>query len=246
MCSGPQVRNLLSVSHQMQIEVLLFGRLREAARERTLRRELDPGATAADLWAGLRSIYPALANGSGGVRVAVNETYSDWDVHLKDGDVVAFIPPVAGGAVGDARVAAVYVAITQDALDARRLEEMVRGNADGAICTFSGVVRDYHEGREVSHLEYEAYAGMAEAEMRRIGEEALETTGASAVALWHRIGPLGVGEASVVVSASAPHRAEAFAACRYAIDALKERAPIFKKEHGPAGERWVEGDTPPA
>jgi molybdopterin synthase catalytic subunit len=228
----------------MHIEVLLFGRLREAARERSLRRDLDPGATASDLWAGLRSAYPALGNGAGGVRVAVNETYCDWDVRLKDGDVVAFIPPVAGGAVGDARVAAVYVAITADVLDARHLEEMVRGNGDGGVCTFSGVVRDHHEGREVTHLEYESYAGMAEAEMRRIGEEALETTGASAVALWHRVGSLEVGEASVVVSASAPHRAEAFAACRYAIDALKDRAPIFKKEHGPAGQRWVEGDAP--
>ena len=110
MCSGLPGRNLFSVTPQMRIEVLLFGRLREAARERSLRRDLDPSATASDLWADLRSAYPALANGAGGVRVAVNETYCDWDVRLNDGDVVAFIPVAVGlvdrhahsaGAVGE-------------------------------------------------------------------------------------------------------------------------------------------------
>jgi molybdopterin converting factor subunit 1 len=229
----------------MRVEVLLFGRLREVAKERSLRRELAAGATAADLWWALRSACPSLGEAATGIRVAVNETYCSWDTELNEGDVVAFIPPVAGGAADEARVTAVYVAITEEALDARHLEKMVRGDADGAVCTFSGVVRNHHEGRVVDRLEYEAYAAMAEAEMRRIGEEALTRTGASAMALWHRIGQLGVGESSVVVSASAAHRAEAFEACRYAIDALKERAPIFKKEHGPAGELWVEGDTHP-
>jgi molybdopterin synthase catalytic subunit/molybdopterin converting factor small subunit len=234
---------------QMHVEVLLFGRLREVARQRALRRELAPGATPADLWGALMSwcpALPALDDGAARVRVAVNETYCRWDTELRDGDVVAFIPPVAGGAVDDPRVSAVHVRITEAVLDARHLERMVRGDSDGAVCSFTGVVRDHHEGRVVDHLEYEAYVEMAEAEMRRVGEEALERTGASAVALWHRIGRLAVGEASVVVSASAAHRAEAFAACRYGIDALKERAPIFKKEHGPAGELWVEDGGQPS
>jgi molybdopterin synthase catalytic subunit len=105
------------------------------------------------------------------------------------------------------------------------------------------VVRNHAEGRAVERLEYEAYPEMAEPQMRRIGEEALRRTGATAVALWHRTGTLEVGEASVVVSASAPHRAEAFEACRYAIDTLKADVPIWKKEHGEGGAVWVDETT---
>lgn len=222
------------------VEVLLFGRLREATRQRSLHVDAPADATPAALWEQLVCMHPALGDGAGGVRAAVNEVYREWDARLQPGDVVAFIPPVAGGAAAGGGVSAVHVAITDGALDARRLEARVRGDGDGAVCTFSGTVRNNHQGRAVERLEYEAYAAMAQAEMRRIGEEALQRSGASAIALWHRVGGLEVGEASVVVSAAAPHRAEAFEACRYAIDELKMRAPIFKKEHGPTGDVWVE------
>jgi molybdopterin synthase catalytic subunit len=134
----------------------------------------------------------------------------------------------------------VHVLLTTDALDASAAEALVRTDADGGVCTFTGVVRNHAEGRAVERLEYEAYPEMAEPQMRRIGEEALRRTGATAVALWHRTGSLGIGEASVVVSASAPHRAEAFEACRYAIDTLKADVPIWKKEHGEGGAVWVD------
>lgn len=222
----------------LRVEVLLFGRLREAAGERSLRVEAPEGATPRRLWMGLETGVPALRGGDRGVRVAVNEMYTDWERPLSEGDVVAFIPPVAGGAEAGGRV---WVRLSAEPLDARELELLVRSDGDGAVCTFSGVVRDHHEGREVTALEYEAYAGMAEAEMERAGTEALRRSGARAIALWHRTGLLAVGDASVVVAAAAAHRAAAFDACRLGIDLLKERAPIWKKEHGPAGEVWVEG-----
>ncbi len=125
-------------------------------------------------------------------------------------------------------------------LDPAAAEALVRTDADGAVCTFTGVVRNHAEGRSVDSLEYEAYPEMAEPQMRHIGEEALRRTGGTAVVLWHRTGTLSIGEASVVVSASAPHRAEAFEACRYAIDTLKADVPIWKKEHGDGGAVWVD------
>jgi molybdopterin synthase catalytic subunit len=168
--------------------------------------------------------------------VAVNEEYASWDRPVQAGDAVAFIPPVAGGAPEPA----VHVRLTTDPLDSAAAEALVRTDADGAVCTFTGVVRNHAEGRAVDHLEYEAYPEMAEPQMRRVGEEALRRTGATAVVLWHRTGSLAIGEASVVVSASAPHRAEAFEACRYAIDTLKAEVPIWKKEHGDGGAVWVD------
>jgi molybdopterin synthase catalytic subunit len=112
----------------------------------------------------------------------------------------------------------------------------------GAICTFTGVVRDNSRGRSVTHLEYEAYAEMATAEMRRIAGEIAERWPEARVAMAHRTGRLEIGEASVVVSVSCPHRAEAIDACRWGIDRLKESVPIWKKEHAPDGTFWIEGD----
>lgn len=219
----------------VHVEVLLFARLREVAGRRAVEVTLPADASADDLWTVVVGTLPVLRGARGGVRVAINERYAAWDDALHDGDVVAFIPPVAGGS-GER----VHVRVGAGPIDPRELERLVRSDADGALCTFSGVVRDHHEGRAVERLEYEAYAAMAEGELRRIGAAALERSGASAVALWHRIGALVVGETSVVVSAAAPHRAEAFEACRYAIDTLKSDAPIWKKEWGPGGATWVE------
>jgi len=218
----------------MAVHVLLFARLRELAGRRDLDVDLAPGATARDAWDAAVACVPRLAGADPGVRVAVNEAYTEWDQPVGDGDAVAFIPPVAGG------VASVHVRLTADTLDARALEELVRTDADGALCTFTGVVRDNAEGRAVERMEYEAYAAMAEAEMRRIGEEALRRSGATAIAIEHRTGSLVIGEASVVVSVSAAHRQAAFEACRWAMDTLKAEVPIWKKEFGEGGAVWVD------
>ena len=113
--------------------------------------------------------------------------------------------------------------------------------ADGALCLFVGVVRDHHDGRSVSRLEYEAYEEMALPLMERIAADCRERWRVSDVRIVHRLGRLEIGEASVAVAVASPHRAEAFAACRFAIDTLKHSAPIWKKEFFEGGAMWVEG-----
>jgi len=129
--------------------------------------------------------------------------------------------------------------VVENAIDLVRLVRAV-GRADaGAIATFLGTTRDHNAGREVVRLEYEAYPEMAVAEMRRIGEVAVERFGAKAVAIVHRVGAVEIGETSVAIAVSAAHRDAAFAACRFAIDRLKEIVPIWKKEHYRGGETWI-------
>jgi len=223
------------------VEVLFFARLRDAAGVRSEHVAIRARATAHDLWVELGRRHPALARSEADrpdLRVAVNRAYATWDTVLRDGDEVAFLPPVSGGSVDTG--ARILVRVDAAVIDPRELEDFVRGPADGAICSFSGVVRDHTGDRSVIHLEYEAYAEMAAAEIERIAREVLDATGAHAIALVHRLGRLAVGETSVVVSAAAAHRAEAFAACRLGIDELKARAPIWKREHGPEGASWVD------
>jgi molybdopterin synthase catalytic subunit len=131
--------------------------------------------------------------------------------------------------------------IGAEPLDPQRLEAEVRGPGRGAVATFSGVVRDHHEGRRVSHLEYEAYVPMALKVLAGIVEEAAALFGGPEIRVAHRLGRLDIGETSVVVSVAAAHRKEALAACAYVIDALKERVPIWKKEFGDDGTFWIEG-----
>lgn len=221
----------------VSVEVLLFARLRELVGESSLRVDVPDGSPSAlDVWHALAQLHPRLAGADGGLRVAVNQSYADWDSPVSGGDVVAFIPPVAGGSGrGD-----VHVWLTTDVLDPRALEELVRTDEDGAVCTFTGVVRNHAEGHAVTDMDYEAYPGMAEAEMERIARDAVERFGVTAVAAAHRLGRLAVGDASVVVSVSAHHRAAAFDACQHVMDTIKAEVPIWKKEHGPDGSEWVD------
>ena len=128
-------------------------------------------------------------------------------------------------------------------IDARELEAAVSHSGAGAICTFTGIVRDNSRGQSVTHLDYEAYAEMAVPQMRKIGEEIKQRWPGARVAMAHRTGHLEIGEASVVVCVSAPHREEAIAACKWGIDTLKESVPIWKKEHAADGTYWIEGDS---
>jgi len=230
------------------VEVLLFARLRELAGASSMGVEVpraDAGAAmpARAVWDALCAACPRLSGADAGLRVAVNQSYATWDSPVEAGDTVAFIPPVAGGssdASGTGAASGIHAWLTAEPLDARAVEQLVRTDEDGAVCTFTGVVRNHAEGKQVTQLEYEAYAGMAEERMRAIAEEAQARFGATAIAVVHRVGTLGIGEASVVVAASAHHRSAAFDACRFTIDTLKAHAPIWKKEHGPDGAVWVD------
>jgi len=221
------------------VRARFFARLREQAGTDSESVEVERGSTVADVYAALRKAHPALDPNRESVRIAVNQEFADWDVIVAAGDEVAFIPPVSGGthAVG------VFFELTTDPLDARRLEAAVAHKGAGAICSFTGIVRDSSRGRSVTHLEYEAYAEMATSEMRNIAGEIAQRWPEARVAMAHRTGRLEIGEASVVVSVSCPHRAEAIDACRWGIDRLKESVPIWKKEHAADGTYWIEGDT---
>lgn len=133
--------------------------------------------------------------------------------------------------------------ISVERLDAGRIAARVTAPACGAVASFIGLVRDHHAGRRVRHLEYECYAPLAVKAFERIGAEAEGMWPAVRLAIEHRVGTLGIGEASVVIAAASPHRADAFAACRYAIERIKQIAPIWKREHFEGGAVWVEGAT---
>ena len=205
----------------MAVTVRLFAGLREQAG--WSRRELE-AATVADVW-------PALGLGDepGGLLYAVNREYADRDRELRDGDEVAVIPPVSGGAYR----------VTEEPLSLEAVAAEVADERAGAVATFTGTVRRQSRGREVTRLEYEAYAEMAEDVMSQLARDLLERYELCAVAIHHRVGTLGIGEASVVIAVSAPHRQDALAACQDAIDTLKETVPLWKKEVYEGGEEWI-------
>jgi molybdopterin converting factor subunit 1 len=190
------------------------------------------GATVADLCAELGRRHPALVALLPHLRVARNLDFVDGDAQLANDDEVALIPPVAGGTAPRAR-------LTQDPLDPTAIEAQVRSSRHGAVVTFVGVVRDHSQGRAVSYLEYEVYPDMALAKLESILSEVDERWPEVRSAVTHRYGRLDIGDAAVVVVVAAPHRKDAFAACAYVIDRIKEVVPIWKREVGPDGESWV-------
>ena len=208
----------------MRVVVRLFAGLRE--RTGTGKRVLDlpEGAAAADVWRAL-----ALGEEPPGLLYAVNREYAERGRRLVDGDEVALIPPVSGGAF----------TLTDGPIELATAVREVESEAVGAIATFTGTVRRHSRGRTVHYLEYEAYAGMAEKVMEELGADLRRRHDLSEVAIHHRVGRVEVGEASVVIAVSAPHRAAALAACAEAIDTLKDTVPLWKKEVYEGGEEWI-------
>jgi MoaE-MoaD fusion protein len=205
----------------MAVTVRLFAGLREQAG--WSRRELE-AATVADVW-------PALGLGDepAGLLYAVNREYAERERALADGDEVALIPPVSGGAFR----------VTDQPLSLEAVVAEVADDSAGAVATFTGTVRRQSRGRDVTRLEYEAYAEMAEDVMAQLALELEGRYELCAVAIHHRVGVLGIGEASVVIAVSAPHRQDALAACKDAIDTLKATVPLWKKEVYEGGEEWI-------
>jgi MoaE-MoaD fusion protein len=220
------------------VRVRLFARLREQAGTDHENLELPAGSSVSDVYDAVRRSHTALESDRKAVRAALNQEFAEWDTVVADHDEVAFVPQVSGGA----HAVGVLFELTSRPLDARRMETAVAHAGAGAICTFTGVVRDNSRGRSVTHLDYEAYGEMATAQMRKIADEIGEQWPEARVAMAHRTGRLEIGEPSVVVSVSSPHRAEAIAACKWGIDRLKETVPVWKKEHAADGTYWIEGD----
>ena len=205
----------------MTVRVRLFAGLRERAG--WSQRDVD-AATVGDVWNALE-----LGTEPDGLLYAVNKEYATRDRALADGDEVALIPPVSGGAF----------LLCDEPLSLDRVVDEVRSDAAGAIATFSGTTGVHSRGRTVTHLDYEAYEGMAEHVMEEIADSLNARYDLNAVAIHHRVGRVGIGETSVVIAVSAPHRHDALAACKDAIDELKERVPLWKKEVYEGGEEWI-------
>jgi molybdopterin synthase catalytic subunit/molybdopterin converting factor small subunit len=204
------------------VRVRLFAGLRERAG--WSEREIEDVSRVADVW-------PLLGLGEepAGLLYAVNREYADRDRELTDGDEVALIPPVSGG----------MFRLSAEPLSLEAVVEEVRSDQAGAIATFVGTTRVESRGRTVLHLDYEAYEGMAEQVMAEVAEELARRYDVCEIAIHHRTGRVDIGEASVVIAVSAPHRQDALAACKDAIDTLKERVPLWKKEIYEGGEEWI-------
>jgi molybdopterin synthase catalytic subunit len=216
----------------MQVLVRLFGAVREGVGEKELSVSLPEGSRVRDLVGLLARDHEVIDRFGERLATSVNLEVVPRETRLREGDEVALLPPVAGGAG--------RVWLSDQPLDVSSVTARVAGPGMGGIAIFLGAVRERARGREIRHLEYEAYPGMAEREMERIADEAAARFDGARVAIAHRTGHLEIGEIAVAVAAAAPHRAEAFAACRFAIDALKERVPIWKKEFASDGEYWVD------
>jgi MoaE-MoaD fusion protein len=208
----------------VRVTVRLFAGLRERAGYGSRELHLDEGACVSDVWRTL-----ALGDEPPGLLYAVNKGYAAADTALAEGDEVALIPPVSGGAFR----------LTAQPLSLDAAVREVQRDEAGAVATFTGTVRNRSRGRDVRSLEYEAYEGMAEQTMAELAEELERRYDLCEIAIHHRVGRVEIGEASVVIAVSAPHRADALAACKDAIDTLKQTVPLWKKEVYEGGEEWI-------
>jgi MoaE-MoaD fusion protein len=208
----------------VKVRVRLFAGLRERAGAGELHVELPDGAVVGDVWPSL-----SLNGEPPGLLFARNRAYAERGEPLEEGDEVAVIPPVSGGSF----------LLSDEPLSLESAVAEVRNHEAGGIATFVGTTRRRSRDRDVLHLEYEAYEGMAEKVMEDLARSLKERHDLCEVAIHHRVGRVDIGDTSVVIAVSAPHRADALAACREAIDELKTSVPLWKKEVYVGGEEWI-------
>jgi molybdopterin synthase catalytic subunit/molybdopterin converting factor small subunit len=223
----------------MKIRVLFFGMLKDVTGLSSDQVDFAGPLTSGLVWQHYADRFPKLAALQAHVRPAVNHEFSTWDATVSADDELAFLPPVSGGSALPGEVA-----LVRHAIDVRALAAGVLSPAHGAVVTFEGVVRDNTKGRPTEFLEYECYEPMALRMMQALAADIRSNYAIGEIALVHRLGKLAIGEASVVICVSAPHRKPAFDACFEAINRLKSTVPIWKKEHFEGGEVWVEGEWP--
>jgi MoaE-MoaD fusion protein len=208
----------------VHVRVRLFAGLRERAGSGSIEVELPDGAVVGDVWRRLE-----LGDEPPGLLFALNRGYADKGTTLAAGDEVAVIPPVSGGGFR----------LSEEPLSLEAVVAEVRTDDAGAVASFVGTTRARSRGRDVLHLQYEAYEGMAEQVMAELASALKERHDLCEVAIHHRVGRVDIGETSVVIAVSAPHRGDALAACREAIDELKVTVPLWKKEVYEGGEEWI-------
>ncbi|HVF58079.1 MAG TPA: molybdenum cofactor biosynthesis protein MoaE [Pyrinomonadaceae bacterium] len=236
---------------RVRVVVLFFGAARDAAGAGEVALSVDAPADAASVFRQVLETYPALRAFERALLVAVNQEYArGLQTKVNDGDEIAIFPPVSGGAgetvaPGTAVASKDFFELTTEPIDVGAVARRVVPPVCGATVTLDGYAREWTRGRRTLHLVYEAYAPMALGEMRRLGRQAHEQFDIAHIGIVHRTGRTDIGETSVVICVSAPHRRAAFEACEWAIRELKRTVPIWKKEFFEDGEVWVEGEGGP-
>lgn len=229
----------------MTIRVLFFGQLREVVGRSEETLDL-PGGNLEAVFRHYAVLHPRLESMAGSIAMARNQSFAGLDEPLADGDEVAFLPPVSGGAGPWTQVVEEpeghFFALTREPIDAAWIKQKLLQGIDGAYLCFEGVVRNNSQGRATLYLDYECYEAMAGKVMADLGRELAREFAVSRIALVHRLGRMEIGETSVVVAVAAPHRKPAYAASLEGINRLKRRVPIWKKEHFADGAVWVDGE----
>ena len=228
----------------MHVRVLFFGMLRELVGGPADEADFPPGADLRSVFERYATRYPRMRELAGSIVVARNREFAEISTPLAEGDEVAFLPPVSGGAGAISHIAEAghYFALTRHAIDTRALAARLLTGAEGAMVTFEGKVRNHTGGRATLCLDYECYEPMALKMMAQIGLALAAGREIERIAMMHRLGRMLIGDTSVVILVTAAHRRPAFEAALEAIDQLKKRVPIWKKEHFLDGEVWVEGE----
>ena len=243
-------------NNRVAVRLLFFGAARDAVGQAEVDFHLHGAPTAASAFKEVLESFPDLSRFGRSLLFAVNQEYAKADREIRDGDELAVFPPVSGGSSGSggadgAGSAGILPAstfgkdffeLTTDPIDVGAVARRVVLPECGATVTLDGYAREWTRGRRTLHLVYEAYAPMAQRELERLGREVHERYEIAHIGIVHRTGKLEIGETSVVIAVSAPHRGAAFAACEWAIKELKRTVPIWKKEFFDDGEVWVEGE----
>jgi molybdopterin synthase catalytic subunit len=230
----------------MRAKVLFFGILKDVAGCSEEDAEFPAGANLATVFDAYAARYPRLRDLAKGIVMARNREFAPLSAKLSDGDEVAFLPPVSGGSAAapahEIAAGGHYFCLTRHAIDTHSVIAGLQTGAEGAVVTFEGTVRNNTKGRATLCLDYECYEPMALKLMARIGREIASSYAVERVAMVHRLGRMLIGETSVAVIVTAPHRRPAFEAALEGINRLKKLVPIWKKEHFVDGEVWVEGE----
>ena len=220
----------------MKVNVLFFGITHDLTGCTQELAELPEGESVEGLRRRYETRFPRLLSVAGSLLLAVNQEIAHGSTPLHDGDEVAFMPPVSGGADGD------FFRITRGPISTSELVKQLCAPQDGAVVVFEGIVRNHSRGRPTLYLEYEGYEPMAIRKMQELGSEAKQKFMIDAIGMIHRLGRLEIGETSVAIIVTAAHRRAAFEACQYAIDRLKQIVPIWKKEYFADGAVWAEAE----
>ena len=220
----------------MQVRVLFFGVLKEITGRSEEVRDIAAGSTLESLFEDYSTRFETLRGKRPSILFARNREFAKPHTVLADQDEVAFLPPVSGGSEGH------WFALTRDRIDSAALARELQRDEDGAVIVFEGIVRNNTKGRPTLYLEYECYESLALSQMTRIGQEIAAQHHIGRLGMVHRLGRLEIGEASVVIVATAPHRRAAFEAALDGINRLKREVPVWKKEYFADGAVWVDGE----